>query len=629
MKLTAWWRARRSRLLQLWAVGLASSLFVTAISAFGALEAWQARALDLLQAIQGKQDPTDVVVVAINDAAFEGLGFRQPLPRDYLARVVRGLKRSGAAVVGFDVTFTSQTTPEADREFAQALLDFADNGVSRVVVAGPLVPCKQPPLEPCSGPLGEPAVLKAVIQGSPIVPKDADGIVRVVAPLVAESKDQPLRPALGLAVAARLGGLDPERLAAALAADVPLPIPFSRPDRHFEPGGAPAVRVKPGTEWTINYVGRTPGFFRVPSDDVAKIADPNVSFDDTVFRGRVVLVGATWTDNRDDHFTPYGEMPGVEVHANIVHMLTTRRFIQPSSWVWSLVVDALVVFLAGLVFQAMRPLYGTIVCVVGGAFIGVVASSYVFERGGYAVDFVLPVVATCVMGFGTDALARRRFRDSFSRYVSPEVMKRIEADTLKAERREISVLFSDLRGFTTLSEKMEPVAMAEHLNEYLRAMTPAIFAHRGTVNKFIGDAVMGLFGAPEHDPDHAFHAVQSAVAMDRALTALNVKWTAAGLPRLEMGIGVHTGQAFAGNVGGTDRVEYTVIGDVVNVGSRVEGLNKDLGTTILMTQEALAAVGDRVKVRDRGPQTVKGRVEKVRVYEVLAVEPDGHARGGG
>jgi adenylate cyclase len=190
------------------------------------------------------------------------------------------------------------------------------------------------------------------------------------------------------------------------------------------------------------------------------------------------------------------------------------------------------------------------------------------------------------------------------------------------------VLFSDLRGFTTLSEKMEPEAMAAHLNEYFDAMTAAIFAHRGTINDFIGDAVMALFGAPVHDRDHALHAVQSAVAMDRALAALNARWEAAGLPRLEMGIGVHTGQVFAGNVGGTDRIKYTVIGDVVNVGSRVEGLNKDLGTTILVTEEALAAVGDRVKVRDCGPQKVKGRVEKVRVYEVLAVEPDGRARGG-
>jgi adenylate cyclase len=623
VRLARWWRARRRRLLQLWAVGLASSLLVTALSALGFLEGWQARALDLLQGIRGKQHPTDVVIVAIDDAAFDRLKGVQPLPRDYLARLVRGLQRSGAAVVGFDVTFGSPTTEASDRALAQAMLDFADDGTSRVVVAGPLVPG--------SGPMGEPALIRAVIQGSPIVPQDADGIVRRVDPLVSGPGGEAPRPVLGLAVAARLGGLDPERLAAAIAAGVPLPIPLSRPGGRFQTDDAPPVRVAPGMEWTINYVGGAASFFTIPSDVVAALADPDAPVaENNILRGRVVLIGGTWSGSRDDYPTPHGRMPGVEVHANVVHMLAARRFIQPSSWGWGLTVDALVVLVAGLVLQATRPLTGTLACVAGAVLIGVPASYYAFDRGGYWVDFVLPVLATCVMGFGTDLLARRRIRDSFSRYISRDVMEHVLADapSLRGERREISVLFSDLRGFTTLSEKMEPEAMAAHLNEYFDAMTAAIFAHRGTINDFIGDAVMALFGAPVHDRDHALHAVQSAVAMDRALAALNARWEAAGLPRLEMGIGVHTGQVFAGNVGGTDRIKYTVIGDVVNVGSRVEGLNKDLGTTILVTEEALAAVGDRVKVRDCGPQKVKGRVEKVRVYEVLAVEPDGRARGG-
>jgi adenylate cyclase len=131
---------------------------------------------------------------------------------------------------------------------------------------------------------------------------------------------------------------------------------------------------------------------------------------------------------------------------------------------------------------------------------------------------------------------------------------------------------------------------------------------------------MAVFGAPMADPEHAWHAVQSARDMDRALEALNRRWATAGLPRLRMGIGIHTGAVFAGNVGGRDRIKYTVIGDPVNVASRVEGLNKDLGTTILITEETLAAVGDRVRTRDGGPQAVKGRVEKVRVFEVLGDE---------
>ena len=338
-----------------------------------------------------------------------------------------------------------------------------------------------------------------------------------------------------------------------------------------------------------------------------------------------MLVGGTFPEGRDTYQTPYGPMPGVEVHANVAHMLTTGRFIRPSSWWVGLAVNVAVSLVAGVVLLSLRPLIGTLVCVGGALAIGVPAAFYAFNRGGYWIDFVLPVVATTLTGLGGDALDRRRFRDSFARYLSRDVMARVltDAPSLRGEHREVSILFSDLRGFTTLSEQLPPERIASHLNEYFEAMTTAIFAHHGMINDFVGDAVMAVFGAPMADADHAWHAVQSARDMDRALERLNVAWDAAGLPRLRMGIGIHTGPVFAGNVGGRDRIKYTVIGDPVNVASRVEGLNKELGTTILITEETLAAVGERVRTRDCGPQAVKGRVEKVRVFEVLT---DGEER---
>src|SRR6185436_18723524 len=186
--------------------------------------------------------------------------------------------------------------------------------------------------------------------------------------------------------------------------------------------------------------------------------------------------------------------------------------------------------------------------------IGVPAAFFAFNRGGDWIDFGLPVAATSLMGLGSDALDRRRFRDSFARYLSRDVMAKVlsDAPSLRGEHREVSILFSDLRGFTTLSEQMEPERIAAHLNEYFDAMTTAIFAHRGMINDFVGDA------------EHAVNALQSALAMDRALEVLNARWQAAGLPSLRMGIGIHTGSVFAGNVGGRDRMKYTVIGDPVN-----------------------------------------------------------------
>ena len=612
-RVRAWWRLRRGRLLQMWAVGLAASLVVSGASSLGYLEGWQARALDLLQRLQGRQLPHDVVIVAIDEAAFEGLGRRQPLARDYLARVVRGVAKSGAAAIGLDIALATPTTPDGDAALAAAIRGVADGALSRVVVLGPL--------GAGAGPLSEAALGTSVVVASPAVPSDNDGFIRRIDPVIPGPGGRP-SPTLGLAVAARLAGLDRQGLEEAIAAGRPLALPRLHSSGALAREGSP-VEARAGSEWPINYVGPHGSFLTISSDIMATVGDAEGEpAADNPLRDRVVLIGGTFADSRDFYPTPHGLMPGVEVHANVVHMLTTRRFIQPSNWVAGFAINAAVVLVAGVVLLTLRPVPGTLVCVLGALVLGVPAALLAFDRGGYWIDFVLPVLATSLMGLGSDALDRRRFRDSFARYLSRDVMAGVLADapSLRGEHREVSILFSDLRGFTTLSEQMEPARIATHLNEYFGEMTAAIFAHRGMINDFVGDAVMAVFGAPMADDDHAWHAVQSALAMDRALQALNERWEAAGLPCLRMGIGIHTGGVFAGNIGGRDRIKYTVIGDPVNVASRVEGLNKELGTTILVTEETLTAVGDRVRVRDCGPQAVKGRVEKVRVFEVL---PDG------
>jgi adenylate cyclase len=568
-------------------------------------------AFHLLQQMQGHQPPHDVVLIAIDEAAFEGLGRRNPISRRYLARVVRGLQKSGAAVVGIDITFTTPTASPDDAALAGAIREFSDHGLSRVVLLGPL--------GPGAVPLGTATLGPSVMLASPAVPADADGLIRRIDPVLSGPEGRPA-PTLALAVVARLAGLDSATLEEALATGQPLALPRLQADAGLVPSGPPPVTARAGVEWPINYVGPSGSFTPIPSDVVAAIGDADGdAAADNPLRGRIALVGGTFADSRDYYPTPHGLMSGVEIHANVVHMLTTRRFIRPSGWGVGLAINVLVVLAASVVLVSLRPLLGTVVCVAGAFVIGVPAAVLAFDRGGYWIDFVLPVLATSLMGLGSDALDRRRFRDSFARYLSRDVMAKVlsDAPSLRGEHREVSILFSDLRGFTTLSERMQPEQIAAHLNEYFEAMTAAIFAHRGMINDFVGDAVMAVFGAPVDDADHAWNALQSALAMNRALAALNERWQAAGLPSLRMGIGIHTGPVFAGNVGGRERIKYTVIGDPVNVASRVEGLNKELGTTVLITEETLAAIGDRVRVRDCGPIAVKGRVEKVRVFEVL------------
>jgi adenylate cyclase len=617
-RLGPWWRTHRRRLLQFWAVGIASSVVVTAASAAGYLEGTQAKTLDLLMRLRGSELVSDVVIVAIDDDAFESIGQRQPLPRDYLAKLIRGLQRAGAAVVGLDITFDAPTTPADDLALARAITEFGDGGLSRVVLTSHSTPK--------SGPLAAPALLAAVVRGAPEAPEDKDGLIRN-ATLVVPRSEARLEPSLPLAIVARLGGLGPGAIAAALGErGGELALPVWRRGHGLDRTGGPPLAIRPGEIFRVNYVGRSKSLLTFPANVVAALADPSVEIaPDNPFRGRVVLVGATFQESRDFFATPHGVMPGVEVHANVVHMLLTRSFIRPSGWLLSFGLQVLAVLGTGAALVSYSPTVATIVSVGGMFVIGLPASYLVFQRGSYWVDFMLPILATRFLGFGADTLERRRFRLAFSRYVSKEVVAQVlaEAPGLRGERREVSILFSDLRGFTTMSETMDPEQVAALLNEYFDAMTAAIFKYRGMINDFVGDAVMAIFGAPLNDRDHALHGVQAALAMAEALDALNLKWKEDGLPQLRMGIGVHSGEVFAGNVGGRSRVKYTLIGDAVNVASRVEGLNKELGTTMLITEATRRLLGDRVEARDCGPREVKGRAELVQVHELLGLGSGG------
>lgn len=241
-------------LLKLWGVGVAASVLVTGASAMGYLESPQARALDLLLWLQGRQPATEVVIVAVGEGAFESLGYRQPLPRDYLARLIRGLQRSGAAVVGVDIVLNSPTTPAEDAALARAVLEFSEGGVSRVVVAD--AP------GPRGGPLADPFFLRAVVRGSPAVPVDDDGLIRR-AGLVIPRRDAGPEPALSLAIVARLGGMNQEALRAVLGHPAAvLAVPVWRPGVGWSPSGSAPVAVRPGELLRINFAGPAKTFLK-------------------------------------------------------------------------------------------------------------------------------------------------------------------------------------------------------------------------------------------------------------------------------------------------------------------------------------------------------------------------------
>jgi adenylate cyclase len=222
---------------------------------------------------------------------------------------------------------------------------------------------------------------------------------------------------------------------------------------------------------------------------------------------------------------------------------------------------------------------------------------------------------------------RRWIKRAFQQYVPAEVVDEVaqhpEALAFGGERRAMTVLFSDIRGYTTFSERHPPEEVVAVLHEYLTEMVDAVFRNKGTLDKFIGDSVMALFGAPLADPEHALNACRAAIEMCEALERLNARWATGGRESLEAGIGIASGEMVVGNLGSTQRFAYTVMGDQVNLAARLEGLNKEYPTSrhIIISDGVYAQVRDRVAAHPLGSVKVKGRLQSVEIYELVDVTP--------
>jgi adenylate cyclase len=606
-------------------LGVAVSVAVTALSRVGALSGWETRAVDAFLFLRDRVPTPEIVVVVIDETSFAALGERQPLSRRHLADLGEFLLRSGARVVAFDIQLRSRSTPEEDAALVAMARRWEASGSGSVVFASLAIPRKgeratRYDLAPAFAP-----DLSGLF-GFSNAPVGADGVIRRMAPVLPAAGGGYL-PSLALAVLAAYSGETAETLAHALRAETGGPLFLPERDRNgritrSEPISLPSVAR---AAWRIDFAGPEGSFTSFPSAALVQLARSGVRPEpDNPFRGKIVLVGATFAESRDFYPTPTGLMAGVEIHANMVHTLLSRRTLLPPYWLLNLSVLTSACLFASILSMWLRPFWVLLASLA--LIAGFVAVSYeAYTQGGYWLDFVAPLVGMLAYIEGSRLIARRRLRAAFGQYVSPEVMDRIlrEGAGLGGAVRTVSVLISDLRGFTTLSEQLPPDRISEMMNEYFAAMVDLIMSHRGIVQDFIGDGILAVYGAPIADPQHAWHAVATALDMQAALGRLNERWQADGRPQLAMGVAVHTGEAFAGNVGSPRRKKYAVIGDTVNTASRIEGLNRDLSTSILISAATLAAVKDRVVIQDRGSIMVKGRTQPVEVFELLGVAETG------
>jgi adenylate cyclase len=365
---------------------------------------------------------------------------------------------------------------------------------------------------------------------------------------------------------------------------------------------------------------------------VSKFLDPKA--DPDLVRDKIVLIGTSAPALKDLRATPLNPAgAGVEVHAQILEQMLTNTFLYDVDWQKG--VDIVYILVLGLLLiLAMRKLSAIFSGPVALLFIGgaLFASWFAFTQGGILLAPVYPAtIMALIFITGTSfsyiksEAGRRQVRDAFSLYLSPEMVRRAEANpealNLGGEERDVTVMFTDIRGFTTISEGLKPAELTAMLNGFLTPMTNIIQDdRRGTVDKYMGDAIMAFWNAPLDDPDHAGNACRAALDMRRRLRELNEEWekAGAGYPRLNIGIGLNSGPVTVGNFGSEKRFAYSIIGDAANLASRLEGQTKAYGVDILISEEVLKrAPGFHVLELDL--IRVKGKREPARIYALIGM----------
>jgi adenylate cyclase len=612
----------------------------------------------------------DIVLVEINDASIrdyaDAVG-RWPWPRVLQSNLIDFLERAPARVIAYDIQLTEKSRgsftfggePWTAEESDDAMVSSVRSAGSVVMLAD----ATNPGTTGSSGRQASPSWLSPyrlgpVIEERPIVQVpfaelsnaaaalghnflalDEDGIARRVAPFI-RSGGRYL-PSLGVAAALRAGGFGPDEVSldgtTIRIRDRRIPLV---PIRVRNAPNGPAVH----DQWTMLVDYRAPvqtaGSRPYPTFEARHLlvsqdqllAGQRPLVDPAIFKDKIVFIGLTGAGLVDVFQTPMGGglMPGIQLHASVADSLLSNRFISTAPAPWRVATTAGVAILVGLL-AALLPFAAA----AGGAALTAAAWTAIavltLKRGVW-LNTIQPLAAIALVLFAGTAYRyfvedyqKRVVKKLFGRYVSKDVFEQIMAHPDRAElggkRRQMSVLFSDIRGFTTITEQGDAEALVAQLNEYFSRMVDIVFRHKGTVDKFVGDMVMALYGAPVEDPDHAEHAVATAIEMVGALGELNSKWAARGMAQLDIGIGINSGDMIAGNIGSSSIMSYTVIGDNVNLGSRLESLNKNYGTRIIISDASRTQLKGDYVIRPLGEVVVKGKTKSVSIFEVVVPSP--------
>jgi adenylate cyclase len=581
----------------LWAAAI--GLVVVAVSLAGLLEVAELQALNTLFALRGPRRPAaPIVIVTIDEDSFADLDLAWPWPRALHARLLDILGRGKPIAVGLDIVFaepSSRGTAD-DRAFADA-----------IARAGTVVLAAAP-----TRVRSDVAASTSLNAALPALRKRAAGVGVVNYVFDADSN-------------VRRSDLTEFRLGGEVFRSFVWHL-YQLSVR----AGIPAKPLPPAGSFLINYRGGARTFRHIPYYRVL-----NGEFRPEEFSGKIVLVGATTPILHDLFSTPFAPpngMPGVEIHANALDTLFRGDRIRPLPRAAEMAMAVGVVLLAVWLTRALRPLRAFFA--LAGAWLAVCGIVFVLFVGWQVWVGINAITLAFALGYGVtvvgEFIQEQREKRRLSRFFSPAVLKEIvrhKTDlALGSSRRVLTVLFSDIRGFTSISEKLPPEQVVELLGEYLSELTEIVFRHGGTVDKYIGDCIMALYNVPFEQPDHAAQAVRTALAFQGSTRALSARWEAKLGIQVKAGVGINTGEAVVGTMGSRQRLEYTAIGDTVNLAARLESITKDFGSPIIISESTYRLVKDEFPTRPLGEVTVKGKAIPVKIYAVLPPEA---VRGGG
>ena len=574
---------------------------IVTLALFAALSTWdgwrslELKGYDLLMVTSAPgRSALPITIVGIDEPSFAQIGKQWPWPRRIHAELLEQLTRAGAMVVAFDLVFSEPQTEEDDKRFADAITKSGNVVLSS---HGSFLETQYVRQWSRVDPLD---IFKqaGAANGLADIPKDIDGVLR----RTPEGRDVFWREIVRLTNTLRPGLLpEPPSLEGKM-------IGYLGPDR---------------PERTYPYVH----YYQALHADTD--LPPDAFRDQIVIVGRYVQAAIETGGGEDSHSTPFTGStgwvtPGVEIHANVLESALSNRSITPLSWSWNLAALVCAIFSSALLMRHWRPFVSAATAIV---LLGVIAVGdwWLFINHNLWLPALAAMVSVIMVYAGLGGHAyfseqrqRRETRRAFSMYLAPEVVDQIMAHPEKlklgGERREITLLFTDLKGFTNISEQLGPEQVAQLLNEHFSRATAIIKRYGGTVNRFIGDAIMAIWGAPLADEKHALNACLAARDMQLDMHQLREEFIQRGLPPIFMRVGIHTGPAIVGNLGAADRFDYTAIGDSVNLAARLEGVNKFYSTEILVSNATVHLLEGALPLRPVDRVIVKGKTEAVEIF---------------